>query len=184
VEACGQIKHARSAKAGAINEIPEGEWVFAKTRRDRNRRQIEQVHEIRIETKIGVEPERSTPTLRNSVDEASRARGSSRSSVPGEPVVDKPGKGAFHATDLDAMLKNRGITQLIVCGVTTEVCVNTTVREANDRGYECLVVEDCVGSYFPKFQEMGLRMIKAQGGIFGWVASSEAVIAALLKSGS
>jgi nicotinamidase-related amidase len=104
--------------------------------------------------------------------------------VPGEPVVDKPGKGAFHATDLDAMLKNRGITQLIVCGVTTEVCVNTTVREANDRGYECVVVEDCVGSYFPEFQEMGLRMIKAQGGIFGWVASSESVIAALPNSGS
>jgi nicotinamidase-related amidase len=104
--------------------------------------------------------------------------------APGEPVVDKPGKGAFHATDLDAMLKNRGITQLIVCGVTTEVCVNTTVREANDRGYECIVVEDCVGSYFPEFQEMGLRMIKAQGGIFGWVASSEAVIAALPSSGS
>jgi biuret amidohydrolase len=104
--------------------------------------------------------------------------------VPGEPVVDKPGKGAFHATDLDAMLKNRGITQLVVCGVTTEVCVNTTVREANDRGYECVVVEDCVGSYFPEFQEMGLRMIKAQGGIFGWVASSDAVIAALPQSGS
>jgi nicotinamidase-related amidase len=104
--------------------------------------------------------------------------------VAGEPVVDKPGKGAFHATDLDAMLKNRGITQLIVCGVTTEVCVNTTVREANDRGYECVVVEDCVGSYFPEFQEMGLRMIKAQGGIFGWVATSEAVIAALPTCGS
>jgi nicotinamidase-related amidase len=99
--------------------------------------------------------------------------------LPGEPVVDKPGKGAFHATDLDAMLKNRGIVQLIVCGVTTEVCVNTTVREANDRGYDCLVVADCVGSYFPEFQEMGLRMIKAQGGIFGWVATSEAVTAAL-----
>ena len=99
--------------------------------------------------------------------------------LPGEPVVDKPGKGAFHATDLDTMLKNRGIAQLIVCGVTTEVCVNTTVREANDRGYDCLVVADCVGSYFSEFQEMGLRMIKAQGGIFGWVATSEAVIAAL-----
>jgi biuret amidohydrolase len=99
--------------------------------------------------------------------------------LPGEPVVDKPGKGAFFATDLDAMLKNRGIAQLIVCGVTTEVCVNTTVREANDRGYDCVVVADCVGSYFPEFHEMGLRMIKAQGGIFGWVASSDAVIAAL-----
>src|ERR1700757_2022421 len=99
--------------------------------------------------------------------------------LPGEPVVDKPGKGAFHATDLDAMLKTRGIVQLIVCGVTTEVCVNTTVREANDRGYDCLVVADCVGSYFPEFQEMGLRMVKAQGGIFGWVATSEAAPAAL-----
>ena len=99
--------------------------------------------------------------------------------APGEPVVDKPGKGAFHATDLDAMLKNRGITQLLVCGVTTEVCVNTTVREANDRGYQCVVVEDCVGSYFPEFQEMGLRMIKAQGGIFGWVGRSEPLVAAL-----
>jgi biuret amidohydrolase len=99
--------------------------------------------------------------------------------LPGEPVVDKPGKGAFFATDLDALLKNRSIAQLIVCGVTTEVCVNTTVREANDRGYDCLVVADCVGSYFPEFQEMGLRMIKAQGGIFGWVATSDSVIAAL-----
>lgn len=69
--------------------------------------------------------------------------------APGEPVVDKPGKGAFYATDLDSMLHNRGIRQLVVCGVTTEVCVNTTVREANDRGYDCLVLEDCVGSYFP-----------------------------------
>lgn len=99
--------------------------------------------------------------------------------VAGEPVIDKPGKGAFHATDLDAVLRNRGIAQLVVCGVTTEVCVNTTVREANDRGYECLVLEDCVGSYFPEFQEMGLRMIKAQGGIFGWVGRSEPLIAAL-----
>ncbi len=99
--------------------------------------------------------------------------------VAGEPVIDKPGKGAFHATDLDAILRNRGIAQLIVCGVTTEVCVNTTVREANDRGYECLVLEDCVGSYFPEFHEMGLRMIKAQGGIFGWVGRSQPLIAAL-----
>ena len=99
--------------------------------------------------------------------------------LPGEPVVDKPGKGAFFATDLDAMLKNRGVAQLIVCGVTTEVCVNTTVREANDRGYDCVVVADCVGSYFPEFHEMGLCMIKAQGGIFGWVATSGAVITAI-----
>jgi biuret amidohydrolase len=99
--------------------------------------------------------------------------------LPGEPVIDKPGKGAFYATDLDSILKNRGIAQLIVCGVTTEVCVHTTVREANDRGYECVVAADCVGSYFPEFHEIGLRMIAAQGGIFGWVASSEAVAAAI-----
>ncbi len=97
----------------------------------------------------------------------------------GEPVIDKPGKGAFFATDLHAILQNRGVTQLVVTGVTTEVCVNTTVREANDRGYDCLVVADCCGSYFPEFHETGLRMIKAQGGIFGWVAPSEAVIRAL-----
>jgi nicotinamidase-related amidase len=96
-----------------------------------------------------------------------------------EPVVDKPGKGAFYATDLASILENRGIERLIVCGVTTEVCVNTTVREANDRGYDCLVVADCVGSYFPEFQEMGLRMIAAQGGIFGWVAPSLSVVAGL-----
>ena len=97
----------------------------------------------------------------------------------GEPVVDKPGKGAFWATDLHSILQNRGIKQLIVTGVTTEVCVNTTVREANDRGYECLVLADCVASYFPEFHEMGLRMIKAQGGIFGWVSTSSNVLAAL-----
>jgi nicotinamidase-related amidase len=99
--------------------------------------------------------------------------------LPSEPVIDKPGKGAFFATDLHAILQNRGIEQLIVTGVTTEVCVNTTVREANDRGYDCLVLGDCVGSYFPEFQEMGLKMIKAQGGIFGWVSSSPEVLAAL-----
>jgi biuret amidohydrolase len=102
--------------------------------------------------------------------------------LTGEPVVDKPGKGAFHATDLDAILKNRGIGQLIVCGVTTEVCVHTTVREANDRGYDCLVVADCTGSYFPEFHDIGLRMIAAQGGIFGWVAESPAVIAAIAEA--
>jgi nicotinamidase-related amidase len=98
---------------------------------------------------------------------------------PGEAVIDKPGKGAFFATDLHSILHNRGITRLVVTGVTTEVCVNTTVREANDRGYDCLVPEDCVGSYFPEFQEMGLKMIKAQGGIFGWVTHSSKILAAL-----
>ncbi|GHJ07199.1 hypothetical protein TPA0907_15660 [Micromonospora humidisoli] len=99
--------------------------------------------------------------------------------LPGEPVVDKPGKGAFHATDLDALLHARGIRSLLVTGVTTEVCVHTTVREANDRGYECLVLADCVGSYFPEFHRVGLDMIAAQGGIFGWVADSPQVRAAL-----
>ena len=99
--------------------------------------------------------------------------------IQSEPIIDKPGKGAFFATDLHAILQNRGISQLVVTGVTTEVCVNTTVREANDRGYDCLVPADCVGSYFPEFQEMGLRMIQAQGGIFGWVSHSDHVLAAL-----
>jgi nicotinamidase-related amidase len=97
----------------------------------------------------------------------------------GEPVIDKPGKGAFFATDLHAILQHRGITQLVVTGVTTEVCVHTTVREANDRGYDCLVVADCCASYFPEFHEVGLRMIQAQGGIFGWVADSATLIDAL-----
>jgi len=99
--------------------------------------------------------------------------------IEGEPVIDKPGKGSFYATDLDTILHNHRIKSLIVCGVTTEVCVNTTVREANDRGYECLVVSDAVASYFPEFQKASLEMIKAQGGIFGWVASSDAVLPVL-----
>ena len=93
----------------------------------------------------------------------------------GEPVIDKPGKGAFYETDLELMLRNRNIKTLLVAGVTTEVCVHTTVREGNDRGFECLVVSDCVGSYFPEFQRVGLEMIKAQGGIFGWVADTDCV---------
>ena len=96
-----------------------------------------------------------------------------------EPVIDKPGKGAFYETDLDLILKNRGISTLIVCGVTTEVCVHTTVRQANDRGYECVVLADCVGSYFPEFQRVGLEMIKVQGGIFGWVSDSARAVQAL-----
>ena len=99
--------------------------------------------------------------------------------VDGEIVIDKPGKGAFYATELQDVLAAAGITQLLITGVTTEVCVHTTTREANDRGYECLVVSDCVGSYFPEFQRIGLEMIKAQGGIFGWVADTAAVLPAL-----
>jgi nicotinamidase-related amidase len=103
--------------------------------------------------------------------------------VAGEPVIDKPGKGAFYQTDLELMLKNRGIETLLVCGVTTEVCVNTTVREANDRGFRCIVLADCCASYFPEFHEMGLKMIKAQGGIFGSVSASKPVLAALSAPG-
>ncbi|RIV40881.1 cysteine hydrolase family protein [Micromonospora radicis] len=99
--------------------------------------------------------------------------------LPGEPVIDKPGKGAFYATGLDELLAERNVRSLLVTGVTTEVCVHTTVREANDRGYECLVLADCVGSYFPEFQRVGLDMIAAQGGIFGWVADSMDVLAVL-----
>jgi biuret amidohydrolase len=97
----------------------------------------------------------------------------------GEPVIDKPGKGAFYATDLHSILRNAGIENLIVCGVTTEVCVHTTVREANDRGYRCIVPADCCASYYPEFHEVGLRMIAAQGGIFGWVSDSRRILAAL-----
>jgi nicotinamidase-related amidase len=99
--------------------------------------------------------------------------------IEGEPVIDKPGKGAFYATDLLNILRNRDIESLIVCGVTTEVCVHTTVREANDRGYRCIVPGDCCASYFPEFHEMGLRMIAAQGGIFGWVSDSGKILSAL-----
>jgi nicotinamidase-related amidase len=99
--------------------------------------------------------------------------------IDGEAIVDKPGKGAFYGTDLDELLRERRIATLFVCGVTTEVCVNTTVREANDRGYRCIVLADCCASYFPEFHAAGLAMIKAQGGIFGWVSSSQHLLRAL-----
>jgi nicotinamidase-related amidase len=99
--------------------------------------------------------------------------------VAGEPIIDKPGKGAFYATGLDALLRERKIDTLLVCGVTTEVCVHTTVREANDRGYRCIVPGDCCASYIPEFHAVGLAMIKAQGGIFGWVSDSRRILASL-----
>ena len=102
--------------------------------------------------------------------------------IEGEPVIDKPGKGAFYQTDLELTLRNAGIANLLVCGVTTEVCVNTTVREANDRGYRCLVLADCCASYFPEFHDVGLKMIKAQGGIFGWVSGSKEMLAVLSRA--
>ncbi|MEW6028118.1 MAG: cysteine hydrolase [Chloroflexota bacterium] len=102
--------------------------------------------------------------------------------IAGEPVVDKSGKGAFYDTDLLGILRNRSIKTLIVCGVTTEVCVHTTVREANDRGFNALVPSDCTASYFPEFKRVALEMIKAQGGIFGWVSDSDKVVKGLEKA--
>jgi nicotinamidase-related amidase len=99
--------------------------------------------------------------------------------LPTEAVIDKPGKGSFYGTDLDLILRNYGISTLLVCGVTTEVCVTTTVREANDRGYECVVASDAVASYFPEYNRMALEMIQAQGGIFGWVTPSQHIIEAI-----
>ena len=92
--------------------------------------------------------------------------------LPREIVIDKPGKGAFYATPLNNVLKERGITHLAFAGVTTEVCVQTTMREANDRGYECLLLEDCTESYFPSFKKATLDMVRAQGGIVGWTSTS------------
>jgi nicotinamidase-related amidase len=99
--------------------------------------------------------------------------------VPGETVIVKPGKGAFYATALGDILRLQGITHLLFAGVTTEVCVQTTMREANDRGYECLLVEDATESYFPEFKRAALDMIRAQGGIIGWTATCGEVAAAL-----
>ncbi len=99
--------------------------------------------------------------------------------VPGETVIDKPGKGAFHATPLEAVLRGLGVTQLVIAGVTTEVCVQTTMREANDRGFDCLLVEEATASYFPEFKRATIDMIVAQGGIVGWAAPLASVLAAL-----
>ena len=91
----------------------------------------------------------------------------------GELIIDKPGKGAFYATDLQERLKGLGITHLIFTGVTTEVCVQTSMREANDRGYECLLIEDGTESYFPDFKQATIRMIQSQGGIVGWITTAD-----------
>ena len=101
------------------------------------------------------------------------------SARPGETVIVKPGKGAFHATHLDDILKRDGIGHLVFAGVTTEVCVQTTMREANDRGYECLLAEDATESYFPEFKAATLAMIRAQGGIVGWTAPTATIVKAL-----
>ncbi len=99
--------------------------------------------------------------------------------IEGEIVLDKPGKGAFYATPLGDLLKERGITQLVFAGVTTEVCVQTTMREANDRGYECLLAEDATESYFPEFKKAAIDMMTAQGAIVGWVAPVSSIVEAL-----
>lgn len=97
----------------------------------------------------------------------------------GEVVIDKPGKGSFYNTELGEVLRFKGITHLALMGVTTEVCVQTTMREANDRGYECVLIEDGTESYFPQFKQTTLEMIRAQGGIVGWTATADQLIAAL-----
>ena len=99
--------------------------------------------------------------------------------ITSEIELTKPGKGAFYNTDLDSILKSQGISHLVFAGVTTEVCVQTSMREANDRGYECLLVEEATESYFPEFKQATLDMIVAQGGIVGWVANLEDTIKAL-----
>lgn len=99
--------------------------------------------------------------------------------IEGEVVLDKPGKGAFYQTDLESILRNRGIETLLVAGVTTHVCVQSTIREANDRGYECLMLEDCCAAFDPRDHEDSIRMIHQQGGIFGWTAPSDNVLNSL-----
>jgi biuret amidohydrolase len=98
--------------------------------------------------------------------------------LPGETVIVKPGKGAFYATALGEILRLKNITHLLFAGVTTEVCVQTTMREANDRGYECLLIEDATESYFPEFKRAAIEMIRAQGAIVGWTAPLSALRAA------
>ncbi|MGQ0544116.1 MAG: cysteine hydrolase family protein [Betaproteobacteria bacterium] len=104
--------------------------------------------------------------------------------LPNETIIDKPGKGAFYATPLESVLRSLGATHLAIAGVTTEVCVQTTMREANDRGYDCLLVEDATESYFPEFKRATLAMVRAQGAIVGWTATTSQVVEALCVENS
>ncbi|HEX3541686.1 MAG TPA: isochorismatase family cysteine hydrolase [Acidimicrobiales bacterium] len=103
--------------------------------------------------------------------------------IDGEVIIDKPGKGAFYATELDLVLRSQGVTHLVFTGITTDVCVHTTMREANDRGYECLLLEDCTGATEYGNYLAALQMVKMQGGVFGAVAPSSAFLATLGKPG-
>ncbi len=96
--------------------------------------------------------------------------------IEGEVVIEKPGKGAFYATSLGGVLEDKGITQLVFAGVTTEVCVQTTMREANDRGFECILAEDATESYFPDFKAATIAMIRAQGAIVGWTTKIDDIL--------